>query len=145
MLNCNLTYPTGKTILLIQASVTAWDFFKSLNGLSHPLPIDLWQNSIIWDKVFNNWPGKIFGWQPLKNLKGYGLLNPKTAGGRVNHPPVLFRKMSSKVLKRGWKPVFCDFWYYRMSHLSSKFYWNSSIFSIFWQFLVTKKLMMSGL
>ena len=30
--------------------------------------------SIIWDKVFKNGPSKICGGQPLKNLKGYGLL-----------------------------------------------------------------------
>ena len=29
---------------------------------------------VIWDKVFKNGPSKIFGRQPLKNLKGYGLL-----------------------------------------------------------------------
>ena len=29
---------------------------------------------IIWDKVFKNGPSKICGRQPLKNLKGYGLL-----------------------------------------------------------------------
>ena len=28
----------------------------------------------IWDKVFKNAPTKICGRQPLKNLKGYGLL-----------------------------------------------------------------------
>ena len=28
----------------------------------------------IWDKVFKNGPSKISGRQPLKNLKGYGLL-----------------------------------------------------------------------
>ena len=28
-----------------------------------------------WDKVFNNRPTKICGRQPLKNFKGYGLLN----------------------------------------------------------------------
>ena len=28
----------------------------------------------IWDKVFKNRPSKICGRQPLKNLKGYGLL-----------------------------------------------------------------------
>ena len=27
-----------------------------------------------WDKVFKNGPSKICGRQPLKNLKGYGLL-----------------------------------------------------------------------
>ena len=27
-----------------------------------------------WDKVFKNGPSKIFGRQPLKNLKEYGLL-----------------------------------------------------------------------
>ena len=26
----------------------------------------------IWDKVFKNGPSKIFGRQPLKNIKGYG-------------------------------------------------------------------------
>ena len=31
-------------------------------------------NGIIWDKVFKNGPSKICGRQPLKNLKGYGLL-----------------------------------------------------------------------
>ena len=30
--------------------------------------------SIIWDKVFKNGPSKICGRQPLKSLKGYGLL-----------------------------------------------------------------------
>ena len=30
----------------------------------------------IWDKVFKNGPSKICGRQPLKNLKGYGLLKP---------------------------------------------------------------------
>ena len=30
--------------------------------------------NIIWDKVFKNGPSKICGGQPLKNLKGYGLL-----------------------------------------------------------------------
>ena len=29
---------------------------------------------LIWDKVFKNEPSKIYGRQPLKNLKGYGLL-----------------------------------------------------------------------
>ena len=28
------------------------------------------------DKVFKNGPSKIYGRQPLKNLKGYGLLKP---------------------------------------------------------------------
>ena len=28
----------------------------------------------IWDKIFKNGPSKICGRQPLKNLKGYGLL-----------------------------------------------------------------------
>ena len=28
----------------------------------------------MWDKVFKNGPSKICGRQPLKNLKGYGLL-----------------------------------------------------------------------
>ena len=28
----------------------------------------------IWDKVFKNGPSKICGSQPLKNLRGYGLL-----------------------------------------------------------------------
>ena len=30
----------------------------------------------IWDKVFKNGPSKICGRQPLKNVKGYGLLGP---------------------------------------------------------------------
>ena len=29
----------------------------------------------IWDKVFKSGPSKICGRQPLKNVKGYGLLN----------------------------------------------------------------------
>ena len=29
---------------------------------------------LIWDKVFKNGPSKICERQPLKNLKGYGLL-----------------------------------------------------------------------
>ena len=29
-----------------------------------------------WDKVFKSGPSKICGRQPLKNLKGYGLLKP---------------------------------------------------------------------
>ena len=28
----------------------------------------------MWDKVFKNGPRKNFGRQPLKNLKGYGLV-----------------------------------------------------------------------
>ena len=28
----------------------------------------------VWDKVFKNGPRKICGRQPLKNMKGYGLL-----------------------------------------------------------------------
>ena len=60
---------------------------------------------------------------------------------------------------------FCDFWYYHMSRLAWKFNWNSSsrsekmknfsvdisyfqrfssIFWIFWYFLITKKLMTSS-
>ena len=35
----------------------------------------LYQSNYIWDKVFKNGPSKICGTQPLKNLKGYGLLN----------------------------------------------------------------------
>ena len=38
-----------------------------------------------WDKVFKNGPSKIFGRQPLKNLKGYGL--PK-----ADHNPSNFLK-----------------------------------------------------
>ena len=32
------------------------------------------KHMIIWDKVFKIGPSKICGKQPLKNLKGYGLL-----------------------------------------------------------------------
>ena len=32
------------------------------------------EKSDIWDKVFKSGPSKICGRQPLKNLKGYGLL-----------------------------------------------------------------------
>ena len=39
----------------------------------------------IWDKVFKNEPGKISGRQPLKNLKGYGLL-------KGDHTPSNFLK-----------------------------------------------------
>ena len=28
----------------------------------------------VWNKVFKSGPSKIYGRQPLKNLKGYGLL-----------------------------------------------------------------------
>ena len=41
------------------------------------LPVFL--NIIIWDKVFKNGPSKICGRQPLKNLKGYGLLQIEAA------------------------------------------------------------------
>ena len=34
---------------------------------------------IIWDKVFKNRLNKFCGRQPLKNFKGYGLLNFKKA------------------------------------------------------------------
>ena len=39
----------------------------------------------IWDKVFKNEPSKIYGRQPLKNLKGYGLL-------KADHTPFKFFK-----------------------------------------------------
>ena len=29
---------------------------------------------MFWDKVFKNGPGKIYGRQPFKNFKGYGLI-----------------------------------------------------------------------
>ena len=32
------------------------------------------QKTAIWDKIFKNGPSKICGGQPLKKLKGYGLL-----------------------------------------------------------------------
>ena len=32
------------------------------------------KENVKWDKVFKNRPSKICGRQPLKNLKGYGLL-----------------------------------------------------------------------
>ena len=35
---------------------------------------DFLKVSLIWDKVFKNGPSKVCGRQPLKNLKGYGLL-----------------------------------------------------------------------
>ena len=41
----------------------------------------------IWDKVFKNGPSKICGRQPLKNLKGYGLLPFKFLKGY--HPQIL--------------------------------------------------------
>ena len=34
----------------------------------------MFSNSLVWDKAFKNGPSKICGRQPLKNLKGYGLL-----------------------------------------------------------------------
>ena len=44
----------------------------------HQFPITLKANTIIftylWHKVFSNGPSQICGRQPLKNLKGYGLL-----------------------------------------------------------------------
>ena len=33
-----------------------------------------YNKNLIWDKVFKNKQSKICGRQPLKNLKGYGLL-----------------------------------------------------------------------
>ena len=35
---------------------------------------------VIWDKVFKSGPSKICGRQPLKNLKGYGLLKQGMGG-----------------------------------------------------------------
>ena len=43
----------------------------------------------IWDKVFNNGPNKICGRQPLKSLKGYGLLE---ADHKADHTPSNFLK-----------------------------------------------------
>ena len=42
---------------------------------------------IIWNKVFKNGPSKICGRQPLKNLKGYGLLKetPSNFLNAVSH------------------------------------------------------------
>ena len=44
------------------------------------LPSYLLKN--LWDKVFKNGPSKICGRQPLKNLKGYGLLEHLIAVSR---------------------------------------------------------------
>ena len=86
------------------------------------------------------------------------LLTLKRLRGWVNLTRLLFfeKCIFSETL------VFCDFWYCRKSHLSWQFPWNSSsrsedmknysiiisyfhwfssIFWIFWHFLVTKKLM----
>ena len=41
-----------------------------------------------WDKIFKNEPSKICGRQPLKNLKGYGLL-------QAGHIPSYFLKAVS--------------------------------------------------
>ena len=90
-------------------------------------------------------------------------INSKKAGGSVcpaPPPPLVFWKVC--LLKRGCTLVLCDFYYYHKSHFSWKFHWNyssrsedmrnfsvnisqfSSIFFIFWHFLVTKKLVTSA-
>ena len=46
--------------------------FKSMTLCQKRLADD---NTYNWDKVFKNGIRKICGGQPLKNLKGYGLLN----------------------------------------------------------------------
>ena len=88
------------------------------------------------------------------------ILNPLT----LKRPAAVFSKMHH--LRRGWNPDFLWLlWYYHKSYLSWIFYWNSSsgsedikiysvnisyfqrfssIFWIFWHFLVTKKLMTSA-
>ena len=57
--------------------MTADDFyyiihFLQTNNLPFMKPIIFTRDK--WDKVFKNGPSKICGRQPLKKLKGYGLL-----------------------------------------------------------------------
>ena len=52
-------------------------FGCSLSPLCHfvTFPSKICKSSVIWDKVFKGEPSKTCGRQPLKNLKGYGLLD----------------------------------------------------------------------
>ena len=57
--------------------IIIWLYFRKiklsrLNEIFHYFQYTRMIN--IWDKVFKNGPSKICGKQPLKNLKGYGLL-----------------------------------------------------------------------
>ena len=50
---------------------------KSYHEL-YPLTMLIDLQYIVLDKVFKNGPGKIGGWQALKNLKWYGLLKNRS-------------------------------------------------------------------
>ena len=60
--------------LLFMSDITC--FGCSLSPLCHfvTFPSKICKSSVIWDKVFKGEPSKTCGRQPLKNLKGYGLL-----------------------------------------------------------------------
>ena len=53
------------------------------NQLENALLASHHQTDTLWDKVFKNGPSEICGRQPLKNLKGYGLL-------KADHNPSIF-------------------------------------------------------
>ena len=57
----------------------------------------------IWDKVFNNGPSKICGREPLKNLKGYGLLKATattTSTLYIRSTGVTLKRASSRLQRR---------------------------------------------
>ena len=58
----------------------------------------------IWGKVFKSGPSKIFGRQPLKNLKGYGL--PKADHIPSNFLKAVFHKF---YLVHSW--ILCPIWF----------------------------------
>ena len=58
--------------------------------------------SLSWDKIFKNGPSKIFGRQPLQNMKVYGLLKARKKWN-------MFRKITSLFIEEVLKKIFFFF------------------------------------
>ena len=63
--NCR---PASAHLLKVYFRIKFNSFFENTQG---GFCCIIWRKCIIWVKVFKNGPGKIFGRQPLKNLKWY--------------------------------------------------------------------------
>ena len=84
-----------------------------------PLFVLCFNALIIWGKVFENGPNKIYKRQPLKNLKGYGLLS---------------RPYASKLFKCCFPQILLDLLLNTLSHISFSYPPNltdTSIFNLF--------------